>query len=118
MCARRARPRAGRSTQPWGVIPRCEYSPPVALGWIYKTLTQAGGNRLFVGCLVDLVINKLARPTFLRTAGLAAGAAAISAAAVLVTASAAGYPVPFLSTSSQVPSASAGSLDQVTQPSA
>jgi len=63
------------------------------------------------------VINKLARPTFLRTAGLAAGAAAISAAAVLVTASAAGYPVPFLSSSSHVPSASAGSLDQVTQPS-
>jgi hypothetical protein len=47
------------------------------------------------------VINKLTRLTFVRIAGLVAGAAAVSGAAVLVTASAAGYNLPFLATPSQ-----------------
>lgn len=67
---------------------------------------------------IDLVINKLAQLTFLRTAGLAVGAAAVSAVAVLVTASAAGYNVPFVPSSSQAPRTSAVSLDQQGQPSA
>jgi hypothetical protein len=46
------------------------------------------------------VITKLTNLGFLRIAGLAAGAAAVSGTAVLVTASAAGYTVPFLSPSS------------------
>jgi hypothetical protein len=46
------------------------------------------------------VIHKLAQLKFLRIAGLAAGAAAVSGAAVLVTASAAGYNLPFLTPSS------------------
>jgi hypothetical protein len=58
------------------------------------------------------VINRLARHGFLKVAGLAAGAAAVSGAAVLVTASAAGYNVPFLTSSSQAPRASLASLDQ------
>jgi hypothetical protein len=45
------------------------------------------------------VIHKLAELKFLRIAGLAAGAAAVSGAAVLVTASAAGYSIPFLTPS-------------------
>lgn len=62
----------------------------------------------------------MANLSFLRIAGLAAGAAAVSGAAVLVTASAAGYNVPFLSASSQGPKAAATSLDQqaTTPPSA
>ena len=59
------------------------------------------------------MINRLARLTWLRTIGLAAGAAAVSGAAVLVTASAAGYTVPFFSNpSGQAPLASTASLDQ------
>jgi hypothetical protein len=62
------------------------------------------------------VSNKLTHPTFLRIAGLAAGAAAVSGAAVLVTASAAGYNIPFLTPSSK---ASTASLDlQAATPSA
>lgn len=65
------------------------------------------------------MINRLANLSFLRIAGLAAGAAAVSGAVVLVTASAAGYNVPFLSASSQAPHAPAASLDlQAGQPSA
>jgi hypothetical protein len=56
------------------------------------------------------VIHKLAELKFLRVAGLAVGAAAVSGAAVLVTASAAGYSIPFFN-ASQPPSASATSLD-------
>jgi len=64
------------------------------------------------------MINKLAHLTSLRIVGLAAGAAAVSGAAVLVTASAAGYNVPFLS-SPNAPRASTASLDQLAgQPSA
>jgi hypothetical protein len=55
------------------------------------------------------VIHKLTHLTFLRIAGLAVGAAAVSGAAVLVTASAAGYNLPFLTPSSQ---AAPASLDQ------
>ena len=65
------------------------------------------------------MINRLAKLSSLRIVGLAAGAAAVSGAAVLVTASAAGYNVPFLSSSSRAPHASAASLDQpAAQPSA
>jgi hypothetical protein len=65
------------------------------------------------------VINRLAHLTFLRVAGLAAGAAAVSGAAVLVSASAAGYNLPFLTPSSDPSQASAASLDQqARQPSA
>src|SRR5665811_811641 len=67
----------------------------------------------------ESMINRLANLSFLRIAGLAAGAAAVSGAVVLVTASAAGYNVPFLSASSQAPHAPAASLDlQAGQPSA
>jgi hypothetical protein len=58
------------------------------------------------------VINRLAHLTFLRVAGLAAGAAAVSGAAVLVSASAAGYSLPFLAPSAGPSQASAASLDQ------
>lgn len=53
--------------------------------------------------------NKLTRLTFVRIAGLAVVAAVVSGAAVLVTASAAGYNLPFLATS---PKAAPASLDQ------
>jgi hypothetical protein len=66
------------------------------------------------------VISRIANLTFLRIAGLAAGAAAISGAAVLVTASAAGYNLPFLTPSSQAASASTASVpeQQAGKPSA
>src|SRR5712691_9005223 len=65
------------------------------------------------------MINKLAHLTFLRVAGLAAGAAAVSGAVVLVSASAAGYNLPFLTPSSGPSQANAASLDQQAgQPSA
>ena len=65
------------------------------------------------------MINKLAHLTFIRVAGLAAGAAAVSAAVVLVSASAAGYNLPFLASSSSPSQTTAASLDQrVGQPSA
>ena len=60
-------------------------------------------------------MTKLANLGFLRIAGLAAGAAAVSGAAVLVTASAAGYNVPFFNSSQP---ASAASIDDAAQPSA
>ena len=58
------------------------------------------------------MINKLAHLTFIRVAGLAAGAAAVSAAVVLVSASAAGYNLPFLASSSSPSQTTAASLDQ------
>jgi len=58
------------------------------------------------------MINKLAHLTFLRVAGLAAGAAAVSGAVVLVSASAAGYNLPFLTPSSNPSQTTAASLDQ------
>jgi hypothetical protein len=59
----------------------------------------------------------LAHHTFLRVAGLAAGAAAVSGAAVLVTAS--GYNLPFLSASANQPNAAPASPGrQAGQPSA
>lgn len=65
------------------------------------------------------MINKLAHLTFLRVAGLAAGAAAVSGAAVLVSASAAGYNLSFLTPSSGPSQTAATSLDQQAgQPSA
>ena len=65
------------------------------------------------------VITKLANLGFLRIAGLAAGAAVVSGAAVLVTASAAGYSVPFLTSSSHGARSSTVSLDlQAGTPSA
>jgi hypothetical protein len=56
------------------------------------------------------VINKLANLGFLRLAGLAAGAAAVSGAAVLVTASAAGYSLPFSTSTPQAARASTASV--------
>ena len=64
------------------------------------------------------MINKLAHLTFLRVAGLAAAAAAVSGAVVLVSASAAGYSLPFLNTSSSPSRTTTASLDQAGQPSA
>lgn len=65
------------------------------------------------------MINTLARFTSLRIAGLAAGAAAVSGAVVLVSASAAGYTIPFLSSSPGSPGATTASLNQAAgQPSA
>jgi hypothetical protein len=65
------------------------------------------------------VIKTLAKHTWLRVAGLAAGAAVVSGAAVLVTASAAGYNLPFLKTASPAPPTSAASLNpQAAQASA
>jgi hypothetical protein len=58
-------------------------------------------NRRASSAFIDPVINKLSRLTFVRIAGLAVGAAAVSGAAVLVTASAAGFNLPFLATPSQ-----------------
>ena len=58
------------------------------------------------------MINRLAHLTFIRAAGLAAGAAAVSGAVVLVSASAAGYNLPFLGPSPGPSQASAASLDQ------
>jgi hypothetical protein len=63
-------------------------------------------------------MNKLAHLTYLRVAGLAAGAAAVSGAVVLVSASAAGYNLPFLNTSSSPSQTTTASLDQAGQPSA
>jgi hypothetical protein len=60
-------------------------------------------------------MTKLANLGFLRIAGLAAGAAAVSGAAVLVTASAAGYSVPFLNSSQP---ASSASINEAAQASA
>ena len=57
------------------------------------------------------MINRLAHLTFWRVAGLAVGAAAVSGAAVLVSASAAGYNLPFLP-SSGASQASVTSLEQ------
>jgi len=62
------------------------------------------------------VIHKLAQLKFLRTAGLAVGAAVVSGAAVLVTASAAGYNLPFLAPSS--PASTASVNEQAATPSA
>ena len=65
------------------------------------------------------MINKLAHLTFLRVAGLAAGAAAVSGAVILVSASAAGYNLPFLTPSSNPSQTTAASLDeQAGRPSA
>jgi hypothetical protein len=65
------------------------------------------------------MINTLARFTSLRIAGLAAGAAAVSGAVVLVSASAAGYTIPFLNSSPGSPGATAASVNQTAaQPSA
>ena len=58
------------------------------------------------------MINRLAHLTFLRVAGLAAGATAVSGAAVLVSASAAGYSLPFLTPATGPSHASTASLDQ------
>ncbi|MEP6751330.1 MAG: hypothetical protein ABI959_01120 [Candidatus Dormiibacterota bacterium] len=58
------------------------------------------------------MINRLAHLTFLRVAGLAAGAAAVSGAAVLVSASAAGYNLPFLAPSTGPSQASPAALDR------
>ncbi|HEY8814530.1 MAG TPA: hypothetical protein VIP57_05430 [Candidatus Dormibacteraeota bacterium] len=64
------------------------------------------------------MINRLAHLTFLRIAGLAAGAAAVSGAVVLVSASAAGYSLPFLTSPAPASATTAASLDQKGQPSA
>ena len=66
----------------------------------------------------ESMINRLAHLTFLRVAGLAAGAAAVSGAVVLASASAAGYNLPFLTASSGSPRTTSASLDQAGQPSA
>lgn len=62
-------------------------------------------------------MTKLANLGFIRIVGLAAGAAAVSGAAVLVTASAAGYSVPFLNTA-QHPTMASTDPAAATQPSA
>lgn len=65
------------------------------------------------------MINRLVNLTFLRVAGLAAGTAVVSGAAVLVSASAAGYNLPFITPSAGPSQATAVSLDQQAgQPSA
>lgn len=56
------------------------------------------------------MIQRLANLTLLRIAGLAVGAAVVSGAAVLVTASAAGYSLPFLTSSPQAAGASIAAL--------
>ena len=56
------------------------------------------------------MINKLANRGFLRIVGLALGAAAVSGAAVLVTASAAGFSLPFSTSSPQTAGASSAAL--------
>lgn len=61
---------------------------------------------------------KLANLSSLRIFGLAAGAAAVSGAAVLVTASAAGYSVPFLSSSSTPHPTTVSVVQAAGQPSA
>ena len=58
------------------------------------------------------MITKLTNLGFLRIAGLAAGVAAVSGVAVLVTASAAGYTVPFFSTSSHAARSTTALSDQ------
>ena len=58
------------------------------------------------------MIHNLVKLKVLRIAGLAAGAAAVSGAAVLVTASAAGYNLPFLTPTPQAASASTNVLAQ------
>lgn len=63
-------------------------------------------------------MTKLANLGFLRIAGLAAGAAAVSGAAVLVTASAAGYNVPFFNSSQPASAASLNQTDEAAQASA
>src|SRR5258706_15120238 len=63
-------------------------------------------------------MNKLATLGFLRIAGLAAGAAAVSGAAVLVTASAAGYSVPFFNSSQPASAASLNQTHETAQASA
>jgi len=65
----------------------------------------------------ELMINRLAHLTFLRVAGLAAVAAAVSGAVVLVSASAAGYNLPFLA-SSTTPTTAASVSQTAAQPSA
>jgi hypothetical protein len=62
--------------------------------------------------------NKLANLSHLRIFGLAAGAAAVSGAAVLVTASAAGYGLPFLSSSNTPQATTATFAQAAAQPSA
>jgi hypothetical protein len=73
-------------------------------------------NRLAWYAFIDHVINKLTRHNVLRIAGLAVGAAAVSGAAVLVTASAAGYNLPFLTASS--PAAPTSLVQAAAAPSA
>jgi len=63
------------------------------------------------------MINRLAHLTFLRVAGLGAGAAAVSGAVVLVSASAAGYNLPFLAAST-TPTTAASVNQTAAQPSA
>src|ERR1700686_4401158 len=62
--------------------------------------------------------NKLANLSSIRIFGLAAGAAVVSGAAVLVTASAAGYTVPFLSATNSPHASTASVLQAAAQPSA
>lgn len=62
--------------------------------------------------------NKLANLTSLRILGLAAGAAVVSGAAVLVTASAAGYSVPFLNSSNSPHASTVSAVQAAAQPSA
>jgi hypothetical protein len=54
----------------------------------------------------------MANLSFLKIAGLAVGAAVVSGATILVTASAAGFSVPFFTPSSQAGSPSTASIDQ------
>ena len=69
-------------------------------------------NREVSGGVNHLVNIKLANLSFLRIAGLAVGAAAVSGAAVIVTAYAAGYNLPFLTPSPQAARASTNVLAQ------
>jgi hypothetical protein len=59
------------------------------------------------------VIHKLANLSFLRIGVLAAGATVVSGAAVLITASAAGFSVPFLTSTSQAARVSTASLPEL-----
>src|SRR5665213_2002444 len=67
-------------------------------------------NHKVPGAFIDPVIHRLANLTLLRIAGLAVGAAVVSGAAVLVTASAAGYSLPFLTPSPPAAGASTAAV--------
>src|SRR5450759_972045 len=79
-------------------------------GVTYKTLTLCVRNLSAGRCVVKDVMTRFAKLRYLRVAGLAAGAVAVTGTAVLVTASAAGLNVGFRPTSQ--PKAETASISQ------